>query len=263
MIKKGLLNRIHRFLWKLKVTCYENVRCLKNRRILADNIKFKNCAKNKRCFVIGNGPSLTLADLNMLHLNKEVCFASNKIYQLFDETEWRPDFFATCDSILYKNNCDIINKLELVKFFPLDILSKENIKHGEVHAFSRVPFQLFRKKPHFQPELTKRLCEGGTITYFLLQIAVYMGFKEIYLLGCDFNFSYGIDVNGNYFENSKVINHFKDDGKKLDTMPNLQYNLWAYESAQDYCRSHDVKIFNATRGGKLEVFPRRSFDELF
>ena len=263
MKKKGPLYNIHRFLWKLKIILLENLRSIKYRNQLAENIKFKNCATKERCFVIGNGPSLTIEDLEVLRSNNEISFASNKIYQLFDETSWRPSYFATCDSTLYKNNRSIINALDLVKFFPLDIVNSEDIEAGRFFSFSRVPFQLFRKRPHFQPDMTKRLSEGGTVTYFLLQIAVYMGFKEIYLLGCDFNFSYGIDVNGNFFENPDVKNHFKDDGKAMDTMPNLQRNLWAYQSAQDYSKSHGIKIYNATRGGILEVFDRVDFDSLF
>ena len=30
----------------------------------------------------------------------------------------------------------------------------------------------------------------GSVLYFMIQLAVYMGFEEIYLLGCDCNYSY-------------------------------------------------------------------------
>ena len=36
----------------------------------------------------------------------------------------------------------------------------------------------------------------------------------------------------------------------------------AYMSARNYAKEHGVKILNATRGGKLEVFPRVNFDKL-
>lgn len=167
-----------------------------------------------------------------------------------------------CDHSLYHNNEEQINKLNLEKIIPLDMLN-ENLDGGKLHVFSRIPFQVFRRKPRFTPDLGKRLNEGGTITFFLLQIAVYMGFREIYMIGIDFSFSYGIGPDGKYFEDKSIKNHFFDEGKKIDTMPNLQYNLWAYEAAKSYADKNDLKIYNATRGGKLEVFPRVDFDTLF
>ena len=149
---------------------------------------------------------------------------------------------------------------------PLDIYSLYHHEIGEksnVNVFSRIPFQIFRTMPKFSPDLEGRLSEGGTITYHLLQIAVYMGFKEIYLIGCDFKFSFGISVDGKMVKDETVKDHFAKDDKKTDTMPDLQKNLRAYRSAKRYADHHDIKIYNATRGGNLEVFERRDFDLSF
>ena len=61
----------------------------------------KNKYKGKRCFIIGNGPSLTKEDLEKL--KGEYTFASNKIYKLFDKTSWRPDFYAIFDENVGKS----------------------------------------------------------------------------------------------------------------------------------------------------------------
>ena len=37
----------------------------------------------------------------------------------------------------------------------------------------------------------------------------------------------------------------------------------AYEAARKYADAHGIKIYNATRGGCLEAFPRVDFDSLF
>ena len=39
--------------------------------------------------------------------------------------------------------------------------------------------------------------------------------------------------------------------------------LKAYQKAKQYAETHGIKIYNATRGGKLEVFERVDFDSLF
>ena len=90
---------------------------------------------------------------------------------------------------------------------------------------------------------------SSTVTISLIQIAVYMGFKEIYLLSCDCDYS-GPKQHFTYYG-------MKSDSKAGDIM------ILAYQAAKDYADSHGIKIYNATRGGKLEVFEREDFDSLF
>ena len=47
----------------------------------------QNIHKGKRAFILGNGPSLSIADLNKL--KNEITFASNKIYLAFEKTDIR------------------------------------------------------------------------------------------------------------------------------------------------------------------------------
>ena len=264
MKKMTIIDKIHNEITHTILWFYENLRCIKYRDLILENRRFQNIANGRRCFIIGNGPSLTVEDLETIHKHNDVSFSSNKIYKLFDKTSWRPTYYATCDTKLYNNFKNEIDALDLIKFFPLDIFDKcikERMKN--VFVFSRLPFQFFGNKPRFNPNLLGRLSEGGTVTFHQLQIAVAMGFKEIYLIGIDFNFSWGIGPDGKYFENPSVKDHFDADKSKLDVMPNLYYNLQAYKAAKKYAEINNVKIYNATRGGKLEVFPRINFDSLF
>ena len=43
----------------------------------------------------------------------------------------------------------------------------------------------------------------------------------------------------------------------------MDLQLAGYQKAKQYADAHGIKIYNATRGGKLEVFPRVDFDSLF
>ena len=55
----------------------------------------KGIHEGKRCFVIGNGPSLCPEDLDLLC--GEYTFAANRIYNIFDRTSWRPTYYLTVD----------------------------------------------------------------------------------------------------------------------------------------------------------------------
>ena len=91
-----------------------------------------------------------------------------------------------------------------------------------------------------------------TVACSAMQLAVYMGFKEIYLIGCDCDYS----GERRHFDDFKVENEhpiIDEEGKMVMT----------YETVKRYADEHGIKIYNATRGGKLEVFERVDFDSLF
>jgi hypothetical protein len=87
-----------------------------------------------------------------------------------------------------------------------------------------------------------------------LQMALYMEPNEIYFLGADTP-RQGAQI------------HFYDKGSSssLPTGISRNYNkiIKAYESARVFAEKRNIKIYNATRGGDLEVFPRVDFDALF
>ena len=63
----------------------------------------KNIHKGERCFVIGNGPSLTANDLQILHENQVITFATNRVYNIFEQTEWRPTYYVSEDVNVLRN----------------------------------------------------------------------------------------------------------------------------------------------------------------
>ncbi len=243
---------------------------------------FKDKHKNQRCFVIGTGPSLTIHDLEML--SHDVSFASNSIYALYPKTFWRPNYYCTIDGLMAKmlhenreklnyiiNNCDaMFTGVERYKYYIDVVKSCENI-----YFFNTIYEDNIKSHMGFSDDAEMYLYGGGSVTYRLIQLAVYMGFTEIYLLGVDFSFSNEISADGSVKKNT-VINHnsiteveeqvcgYSDVerfGYQYAAFVDLQ--LWGYEAARLYADTHGIKIFNATRGGKLEVFPRVDIESLF
>ena len=93
-----------------------------------------------------------------------------------------------------------------------------------------------------------------------------MGFKEIYLLGVDHSFSVYQNMKGEVIRDENAKDYFCEDyNKDRDNLfvPTPERSELAYMAAQAFANSSDVKIYNATRGGKLEVFPRIDFDSIF
>ena len=76
----------------------------------------KDKHKGQRCFVIGNGPSLRISDLD--RLKDEITFASNKIYLAFEETDWRPTYYTAVDRLVIESLHEVISHLDLTKLLP-------------------------------------------------------------------------------------------------------------------------------------------------
>lgn len=243
---KKILNEYKKSAYSLKVKNYRD--------------KYKGC----RCFIIGNGPSLCPEDLEKL--KSEYTFGANRIYEVYDKTSWRPTFYVAVDGNFIDENLNrILSEKGSTFFLEFRNLYKRTTDERIVGICRDPHFAVNRwndKNPHIVEDISQYISDGYTVTFTSIQLAVYMGFKEIYLLGVDFSYSVVRDKNGKIHKDDSVTNYF--NGKTYDsTEQNYQSTLYAYQQAKKYCDTHNIKIYNATRGGKLEVFERVDFDTLF
>lgn len=215
--------------------------------------KYRGIYANKRCFIVGTGPSLKIEDLDMLLQNKEICFSVNNIFRSFNDTKWRPNYYVVTDYEFLEGGEKLVNVSQSIKFIS-DCCQKfwENNQDDSVIKFHTQYEWFHDRKPKFSNDFARKSYLGGTVVFACLQLAVYMGFTEIYLLGVDCNYLKG--SCGNYFYRQDTEDNFDH---------RVDYMISAYLSARDYANSHDIKIFNATRGGKLEVFERVDFEMLY
>jgi hypothetical protein len=223
----------------------------------------KNKHLGKRCFIIGNGPSLRINDLEKL--KNEITFAFNRIYYLFDKTEWRPTYYCSEDDKTIFKSKEGINNLELEsKFFPVIFPWDYNI-HFKNATYYIFKFGNSNVEPKFSNDIVKGIYWGNTVSYTAIQLAVYMGIKEIYLIGIDHNFSKMINDKGEIAIDETAKDYFSEryNNDKDDLyIPNIQISTRAFMAAKKYADTHNIKIYNATRGGKLEVYERVDFDKI-
>ena len=149
------------------------------------------------------------------------------------------------------------------KFIPIQLNWYKNIKLNSVTYYnSKVP----TSDEKASDDMAEFSILNGTVTGFFIQMAVYMGFKNIYLIGVDHNFSRMTDKNGNLIVDNNVKDHFgnqKNSDENTKGIYNIDYATQTYIDLKRFCDKKGVKVFNATRGGKLEVYPRVDFDSLF
>ena len=264
-----LFNDIHRFLGRNKQLFRKGVskwmfEHSREKKKNTDNIKaLKNKYLGQRCFIVCTGPSLKIEDLEKIRNHGDITFSCNKIDKLFDRTEWRPDYYCISDEGYMFNMLSSMNKVpSKMQFYPTESFLTTRFCKNKAAWVNAI--RDYREGDMFSYDIENRLNTFGTVTYSLLQLAVYMGFKNIYIIGCDNSYAKTrmkdgtvIDRGGsNYFEGCNT--------KKTD---NVVVDTWimdmAYSLARKEADSHDFTIYNATRGGYLEAFPRVDFDGLF
>ncbi|PLY06373.1 MAG: hypothetical protein C0625_09550 [Arcobacter sp.] len=227
-------------------------------------IKYKNIHKNKRAFILGNGPSLNIRDLSSLQ--NEITFAANKIYLAYEDTQWRPTYYFVEDHLVYKQNFNEIKKQKEISFFPLDTLAWGRLDKGIYYDFI---FENYSPNlPKISSSAIKGLYWGGTVVYSMLQMAIYMGIKEVYIIGLDFSFDVPKkDLNSKeHIRSEGEVNHFHKDYRKVGekwTQPKLDIQELAFRKVKEYCKSNNIKIYNASRSTKLEIIDLIDFDDLF
>lgn len=233
--------------------------------------QFHNRFKGQRCFIIGNGPSLNNHDLSLL--KDEYAFGVNSFYYKTRESGYRPTFYVVEDSSVMKENIEEIRAYEApFKFFPTIY---RNLHRKDPNTFFFEMNRGFYEKtspnyavPRFSTDATDVLYCGQSVTYINLQLAFFMGFTEVYLIGMDFDYV----IPDSHKRTGDVLlsdtddpNHFHKDyfGKgKTWKDPKLDRVLMNYRMADLAYSAVGRKIFNATKGGKLEVFERVDYDML-
>ena len=220
---------------------------------------FKNSRKGKRCFIVGNGPSLTVEQLEKIR--DEDSFGANRIFKLFDKTRWRPRYYIIQDK--YDSTKGVYETLDVENLFVSDFYWKE---HGmkNPHAICYHTKRLLRQSDAlpFSEECSLFIQSASTVPFTMIQLACYMGYSEIYLIGMDHTYANVTNDKGSIIKRNQVKNHVFDDEKPNEVVANISYMEAAYRTARIYCEKHGIKICNATHGGALEIFERIDFGDV-
>lgn len=258
----------------------------RHKNILERNRVFYDIHKGERCFIIANGPSVNSQNLHFL--KDEICFVVNFFYLHDDYNVINPRYYCMTHSHgMAESHYDVVIE-SLVKhtsqdttfFFPLIDMQRctrnnmfENRKAYFVN-FCNMPFKYLKSK---EIDLTHGVPNFQSVSIMALEIAMYMGFSEIYLIGYDHDWILNNARNDYHCydeekkrilhkDNSFAVNESDEVTGQCTFEENLKANLrlWAqYRSLKNMADFKGIKIYNATKGGLLDVFPRVEYEKLF
>jgi hypothetical protein len=240
---------------------------------MKDTAELHQLYTKKRCFIIGNGPSLNRIDIGKLAC--ETSFGVNSIFLMTRMNGFRPSYYVVEDNLVFTENKAEIDAYEgVTKILPRSY-AEQLACRDECHVFEMDTSFYNRRDParYAVPQFNRgdeaRFFCGQSVTYINLQLAYYMGFAEVVLVGMDFSYTKppSHEQQGNHIHShGDDPNHFHKDyfGKgKTWKDPRLGRVLRSYLRAKFEFESVGRRIVNATPGGELDLFPRVAFESLF
>lgn len=245
---------------------------------LTQNRRFQNRHRGERCFIVCNGPSVKAQNLKAL--KGEVVISVSSGYHHPDYQEYSPRYHCTpqftmssefTEEIAVRWLTEIHASVGSAEIFhsiqEAPLIQRHNLYPGRDINYLCMAGS-FTGNYHQNIDLTRIVPGVTTVPIMALMIALYMDFKEIYLLGADHD-SY----------KSREYHYFYDPSRQfgggvtsftgpVDTPVAeellIYYQVFMqYRALQSIAQARGITIYNATRGGALEELPRINLEDVF
>ena len=252
---RKLKESLRSFLWKKNIgSTYR-----KNKLALS---KLKNKHKNEPCVIIGGGPSLNKMNLNFFA--DYVSIACNGFYLKHDEISFTPTYYTVEDPLPAEDNRKEINNIDdTIRIIPYDLKRIIDEPNNTIYVnFRRSAINSRSSKfPFYSHDFLNESFWGGTVMYFNIQLAEYLGCNPIYLIGVDLSYSVSKSVE----RLGAVLTSTEDDENHFDPryfgkgkrwhLPETDRMQQAFDEAHKQLKSKNIKLFNAGVFSLLQNIP--------
>lgn len=234
---------------------------------LARLLEMKNQHAGEDCFIVGNGPSLKEMDLH--RLQGKHCIFFNGAFDLREYTTPDKRIHVCEDRLVLEDHQAALNALPGPVFLPSDLQHLVSTSNPIVTEFQRgYPENRDDWPPFVDCDSTTPIFYwGGTVAYLGVQLAQWMGFKNIYIIGVDLTYTIPdtVEQKGAVLTSTEEDpNHYKSSyfGKGLRWhVPQPERMLRAFGNIAKNPKISQ-NIYNSGVGGNLNCFERVNFDDV-
>lgn len=213
--------------------------------------KLRDSHAGQTCAIMGNGPSLRETEVALLR--GIPTFGLNRIYLAFEWLGFLPTYLVCVNPLVLTQCATDLAALPMTRF--LGAMARRHMPvDGSVILLASTPGPAFSTDPPHQG-----LWEGATVTYVALQLAYYLGFARVVLVGVDHKFATAGLAHQEVVSTGADPNHFDPNyfGKGFRwQLPDLETSEVAYRLARDAYWKDGREILDATVDGQLAVFPK-------
>lgn len=255
--------------------------------LIKKNKKYKNIHSGCRCFILGNGPSLNNQDLSLLE--NEYVFTVNQIARHKDFEKIKTNYHFWADPVFFQvseNNKEDLELLNIHKsintidnkpecFFPLEAIDfiknfkLDDIINVNIYKSGLIFTDNFKKDIHYD-NITPSF---NTVVQWAITMAIYMGFSEIYLLGCDTTtiitrinaalkegtMQYAYEITAN--EKSRIQK--VEDNYTMETKFMTEVGvLRGYRLLYEYTLKKGIKLRNCSTSTIVDSIPKEKYEDV-
>ena len=221
---------------------------------------YKNRHSGGRCVLVANGPSLNSMG-NLSFLRDEIVIGLNKIYLGFKKFCFYPKYYVAVNLKVIEQGAGEISRLNCLRFIDSRAL--------EFGLLPRSPLTCFLNEhcdSAFSTDLSSGYHQGCTVTHAALQVAYYLGFQTVVIIGLDHRYQYQGEPGEERVLDGPDPNHFCEGyfgyGQKWDN-PQLKESEIYYAHARKTYEAAGREIIDATVGGACPVFEKRDYRDVF
>lgn len=219
--------------------------------------RFRARHKGEDLILICNGPSLNKTDFGKLR--KKNIMGLNKIYLGFSKYKLYPRYYLAVNQQVISQSSSAIKDLKCVNF----IASGDY--HGKIQSSTLTHWIKADLPPMgFSKDICLGMHQGWTVTHAALQIAYFMAFQRVIIIGMDHRYQYEGLPNELKEMSGPDPNHFCSDYFQgcLWNNPDLGQAEEAYRIAKHAYEEAGRSIIDCTVDGACEVFEKRSLHEV-
>ena len=247
---------------------------------LKKNVELKDKYNNERIFILGSGSSILLYDLKVL--NNEYVMTQNSFHMHKDISDIEPNFHCVVPyyqsekeySTWIEYIGDMKEKMPSTSFiWGLNTKALIDNHHPELikqSYYIRTKYNSLTLKKA-KVNISKTIMNIPSVLTQCLTVAIYLGFKEIYLLGFDLDqiCHTNDQTYGRFYGMSKITEteFEKDANQRLDVETTDGWYTWWLMNKQFFLIKHfadqnNISIVNGTQGGILSYFKREPIENI-
>lgn len=233
------------------------------KRILQNNASLKDSEINKSCFILMGGLSVKKIDLNQL--KKYDIITANHFFRTEDYQRLRPKYHVITDENFFLEQENIIALHEKIQDFTTVFLNlrkttpleKENIKY--IIPFYRVI------NNQISYDITRPCSSFSTVALSCIQIAIFLGYKRIFLVGFDLPPGH----MPHYYKESNIEKRGKKKQRnKIDEFDYCSL-YWQYTNChheaykiKNFAFKNNIEIYNLSPISSVRAFPFKNLNDI-
>ncbi|MDO8590884.1 MAG: hypothetical protein Q7R65_02800 [bacterium] len=272
MLKEKIKNTP--FIGRRLVGLYSGFLRLKDRKFLKKNKELENQFASRKIFILATGPSIKTQNLKILSGQLSISVSNFFVHPDFQIIKPEYHIFAPFHPPITEDQ-SVKLFADAERHFPEGqkvfvsttdryIVEKYGLlKTSNIYYYAPGHKEL---DPNDKLDFTKQIPGIQTSPHIAMYLALFLGAKEIILLGCDHDWILHLKETRHFYDEKESVltqnNYNEWEGHDLEVELRSYLSLWQkYKKIKSYAAGRSVSIYNATPSSLLDVFPRKNLTE--